>query len=134
MPDDFIIITSGLGDSTPNCVFIVPLIVNEEIYGVLEIASLDEFTEDERQFIEKLAESIASAIGSERINEQTRRLLEESQESAAQMRSQEEEMMQNMEELTATQEEMARKEKEYQDTINTLKQRLGINDSEPVVS
>ncbi len=112
VPKDYATITSGLGDSKPSCLFIIPLKVNETIVGVMELASLKKYEHHERTLLEKFAESIASTIATVRINERTRLLLEQSQQQTEEMRSQEEEMRQNMEELTATQEEMQRKEAE----------------------
>ena len=112
VPKDYATITSGLGDSTPSCLIIIPLKVNETIVGVMELASLKKYEHHERALLEKFAESIASTIATVRINERTRLLLEQSQQQTEEMRSQEEEMRQNMEELTATQEEMQRKEAE----------------------
>ena len=123
VPGDFITITPGLGDAPPRSILIVPLILNEEVLGVLEMVSLGEISENQHEFVEKLAESIASSIGTESINELTKKRLEEFWQSTTQLRSQEEEMKQNMEEITATQEEMARKEKEYQEKISGLEQR-----------
>ncbi|HTJ52229.1 MAG TPA: PAS domain-containing protein, partial [Cyclobacteriaceae bacterium] len=100
--------TSGLGQATPRCVFIVPLKVNDIIYGVLELASFEPYQEYEREFIEKVCETIASSIATVKISDQTKYLLEQSQLQAEAMRSQEEEMRQNMEELQATQEGMER--------------------------
>jgi PAS domain S-box-containing protein len=108
LPSDYIKITSGLGSALPKNLLIVPLIVNEKVYGVIEMASFNVFEQHQRDFIEKLAESIASTVANVRINEQTKKLLGETQTQAEQMRSQEEEMRQSMEELTATQEEMQR--------------------------
>ena len=110
VPDEYISITSGLGGSNPNALLIVPMKINDQIFGVIELASFHKYEEYEIGLVEKLAESIASTISNVRVNDTTRVLLEKTQQQAEEMKSQEEEIRQNMEELEATQEEMRRKQ------------------------
>jgi PAS domain S-box-containing protein len=127
VPEEYVSITSGLGGSNPNALLLMPLKVNEQIYGVLELATFGKFEDYEIGLVEKLAETIASTISTVRINESTRELLEKTQQQAEEMRAQEEEMRQNMEELEATQEEMRRKEKHIQNMLDGEKHRNEIS-------
>jgi methyl-accepting chemotaxis protein len=111
-PENYVSITSGLGQATPREILIAPMSVNEKIFGVLEVASFTEFSQHKIDFIKKLSENIASTIKTVRENERVVALLNSSQQQAEELRAQEEEMRQNMEELQATQEEMQRKTNE----------------------
>lgn len=120
VPDAYLSITSGLGETTPRSLLVIPLKVNERVEGVMELASLNEFMPHEIEFLEKLAETFASSVISVRTSERTKSLLEISQQQSEEMRAQEEEMRQNMEELAATQEQMQRQV----DDLNKMRETL----------
>lgn len=124
IPNDYIKITSGLGEDNPRSLLIVPLIYNDVIYGLVEIASFAEYPPHAVEFIERIGESIAATISSSKAQIQTSLLLEQSQQQAEEMASQEEEMRQNMEELRATQEQSGRREEELHREVIELRKRI----------
>ncbi len=109
--DHFNIVT-GMGESKPASVLIIPLKQEDNIEGVLELASFKVFEEYQISFVEKIGESIATAMRTGKSNKVTSELLQEMQTREEEMRTQEEELKQNMEELSATQEQMERLRKE----------------------
>ncbi|NMM49872.1 GAF domain-containing protein [Marinigracilibium pacificum] len=124
VPEDYVTIKSGLGDAPPRCILIMPLVENEKVVGVLEMASFTVLPEHYMELIDKLCQSMAATIGALKMNERTKQLLEQTKEQAEMMRSQEEEMRQNMEELQATQEEMSRRQRESDEQNKQLKKKL----------
>ena len=120
IPQQYIEITSGLGDANPNFLFLIPLITEDQVMGVIEIASLKKFQVHEINFIKELGKSIATTLHSVKVNALTSELFMKSKEQAEMMAAQEEEMRQNMEELQATQEEAARKTFELEGLVSAL--------------
>lgn len=128
IPADYVNITSGLGEATPRSILITPLLINEKVFGVVELASFKEFQPHQIDFINKLAENIAATIKNVKESERTIALLNDSQQQAEELRTQEEEMRQHMEEMQATQEEMRRQSDELGQATAEMKGILdGIN-------
>jgi len=123
VPRSYVHISSGLGESVPTNVLLVPLKVDSKVHGVTEIASFHILLPHEIAFMQRLAEGIGSFIRNTRDLARTSVLLAELQAQRQHMLSQEEEMRQNMEELAATQEEMLRKEQEYLRVIRSQQQQ-----------
>lgn len=120
VPENYVNISSGLGDANPRCILLVPAVIDDKVYAIIELASFKVFDKIITTFIEKVAENVASVISSVRNNERTSKLLAESESNSGEMAAQEEELRQNIEELKATQEEMLRKEGELKDMADKL--------------
>jgi CHASE3 domain sensor protein len=121
IPKGYTSITSGLGDSTPSFLLIVPLKYDIQTVAIFELASFYDFEPHHVQFVQKAGEFLASAILNSQNTQKMKNLLEVAKINEEQMRQREEEMRQNMEELQATQEELVRKEKEMQKRIAETK-------------
>ena len=126
IPAGYISITSGLGDTLPDNLLLVPVLHENELIGVLEVASLHKYREHEITFAEEVAHSLGSTIVYTRNNQRTADLLAKSQQQALEMSEQEEEMRQNMEELKATQEESSRREEEFKGIADAIERALFI--------
>ena len=62
IPADYIKIGSGFGFTKPGHLIVVPLMLKNEIYGIIELCRTDKFEDYKIKFIEKLAEDIAITI------------------------------------------------------------------------
>jgi len=120
IPENYLNITSGLGEAPPRFLLIIPIKTDQVVEGVIEIASFKDFEQFQVDFMLKVCESIASVITSAKVNARTKMLFEKSQEQTEMLRAQDEEMRQNMEELSATQEEMQRKSREFESRFQAL--------------
>ncbi len=120
LPDEYVEIESGLGDANPKSLLLVPLKLEDEMLGVIEIASFNELKPYEIQLVERIGESIASTLLTSKINTRTAELLEQSRISEQEMQEQEEEMRQNMEEIVSSQEDALSREGDLKTKVEDL--------------
>ena len=124
VPDDYVRITSGLGEANPRCITIYPMKHNDTVVALIEIASFTPNDQYALEFLGDACKSLAASIIAIQSNAKTKILLEKSQQQAEEMRAQEEEMRQNMEELEATQEEMKRRELDLRNNISNYERSM----------
>jgi signal transduction histidine kinase/DNA-binding response OmpR family regulator/HAMP domain-containing protein len=99
VPQDYVKIFSGLGAAPPQNIFVLPIIFEGQVKGVLELASFDRFSPTHEQFLDQLTESIGIVINTIEANMRTEDLLAQSQSLAAELQSRQQELQQTNQEL-----------------------------------
>jgi HAMP domain-containing protein/CheY-like chemotaxis protein/signal transduction histidine kinase len=115
VPDDYIQITSGLGEAPPRNVIVLPILFEGEVKAVIELASFLPFSMIHQTFLDQLAESIGVVLNMIQANMRTEELLEQSQKLTQELQSQ-------SKELQLQQEELKRSNTELEAQARTLRQ------------
>jgi signal transduction histidine kinase/DNA-binding response OmpR family regulator/HAMP domain-containing protein len=126
-PDDYLRITSGLGEAKPANIVDLPVLFEEQVLGVIELASFEHFTETHMQFLEQLMETIGIALSTIIANQRTEQLLLQSQQLTGELQSQSEELQAQQEELkrsNAELEEQAKSLKASEELLQTQQEEL----------
>jgi PAS domain S-box-containing protein len=129
IPEDYYTISSGLiGEKRPSSLLIVPLISEDRLQGVVEIASLDpEIPEQTIRLVKELSDIIARTIFNLRINQKTESLLEESQLMTLELKKNHQMLTENAEEMKVTQEELKQSNEQLEakvQEVENAQQRL----------
>ncbi len=112
IPEDYIEIESGTGTANPRSVLIVPLKIEEQVLGVIELASFNKFKKEEIATVEKIAESIASSLSNAKINMQTSKLNEQFSERVKLLQQTESELNESLRKIKELTQKIARLERE----------------------
>ncbi|MFD3518652.1 HAMP domain-containing protein [Streptomyces sp. NPDC058657] len=92
VPEGYLKISSGLGEAPPAHVIVLPVLFEGQVLGVIELASFQPFTQIQRDFLNQIAEMIATSVNTISVNTKTEVLLEQSQELTEQLRERSEEL------------------------------------------
>lgn len=99
VPSNYWDVSSSMGESKPNTLILIPLIMQREAIGVVELGQFGDFSEDQIQLLKKLKSSIASGLASAIHRASIQTLLAKSQQQSEELQASEEEMRVNNEEL-----------------------------------
>ena len=110
VPDDYIDIRSGLGTANPRCILIVPLLMEDRLIGLIEMASFDIIPDFKVEFTEKVSESIAASLYAAKVNIQTSKIGIEAQKYEKEKKELEKTISQLEDELKETKRLLRKKE------------------------
>lgn len=99
VPDDYMAVSSGLGEAVPRNIVVLPFLRDEEIKGVVELGTFDEFSAMQLDFLNQVAENVAITVHSAQSRQQVEELLAQTQAQAEELETQQEELRQSNEEL-----------------------------------
>jgi len=99
IPADIIKLRSGLGEIQPQHIIVMPFTYENNVTGVIEIASLHGISEIQKEFLLQSLENIGIALNSAESRQRLKELLEKTQEQAEKLQAQQEELRQSNEEL-----------------------------------
>ncbi|MCS0605772.1 HAMP domain-containing protein [Streptomyces sp. LP11] len=85
-PSGYLKISSGLGEAPPAQVIVLPVLFEGKVLGIIELASFTPFTHIQKDFLNQIAEMIATSVNTISVNTKTEQLLKQSQELTEQLR------------------------------------------------
>ncbi len=107
VPDDYIQVSSGLGETAPRSVIVQPLIAGDELIGAVEIASLTILTPAQIELMQSVSESVAIALRASHNRACLELLVEETKQQSDALEQRARVLKESQEELQATNEELA---------------------------
>jgi CheY-like chemotaxis protein/signal transduction histidine kinase/HAMP domain-containing protein len=113
-PEDYVKVASGLGEAAPRSIIVMPVLFEDRVMAVIELAAFQPFTEVQHGFLDQLGETIGIVINTIQATMRTEELLRQSQSLTT-------ELQERSEELQSQQEELKRANSELEQQAQTLK-------------
>ena len=114
VPPDYVRITSGLGSATPLNVVVLPIVFEDEIKAVIELASFIRFSDVNLTFLDQLRESVGIVLNTIAGNNRTEELLKQSRSLTEELQHQQEELQQTNEELQEKAQQLSEQNEEVE--------------------
>src|SRR5467141_3615178 len=122
LPPNSISIRSGLFEAVPRNVIVLPVLFEDQVKAVIELASLGAFTASQLAFLEQLTASIGIVLNSIEATMQTEGLLQQSQKLATELQTQQKELQQTNEQLAQKAQQLAEQNAEVERKNNEIEQ------------
>jgi HAMP domain-containing protein/CheY-like chemotaxis protein/signal transduction histidine kinase len=114
MPENAVPISSALFKVAPRNNIVLPVLFENQVKAVIELASIHEFTTLQTMFLEQLTTSIGIVLNSIEATMQTEGLLKQSQQLAGELQAQQRELQQTNEQLEQKAQQLAERNVEVE--------------------
>ncbi|WP_260473030.1 HAMP domain-containing protein [Edaphobacter aggregans] len=125
LPRNTLPIRSGLFEAIPRNVIVLPVLFEDRVKAVIELASLNSFTPSHLAFLEQLTASIGIVLNSIEATMQTEGLLKQSQQLAVELQTQQKELQQTNEQLAQKAQQLAEQNAEVERKNQEIEQARG---------
>jgi CheY-like chemotaxis protein/signal transduction histidine kinase/HAMP domain-containing protein len=123
VPDDYIQITSGLGEAPPRNIVVLPVLFEGQVKAVIELASFLPFSQIHQTFLDQLAEAIGVVLNMIGASMRTEELLEQSQKLTQELLSRSTELQQQQDELKRSNAELEAQARTLRQSEEMLKEQ-----------
>jgi HAMP domain-containing protein/CheY-like chemotaxis protein len=122
-PEDYITISSGLGEAAPVNVVVVPVLFEDQVMAVVELASFTPYSDAHLTFLEQLSETLGVVLNTIVATMRTEELLQQSQGLTLELQSQSEELQAQRDELERTNRELEEQARSLKASEELLQQQ-----------
>ncbi|ETK31512.1 HAMP domain-containing protein, partial [Microbispora sp. ATCC PTA-5024] len=122
IPPGYLTVSSSLGEADPVTLMVLPIVVEDQVLGVIELASLRRFSKVHRDFLEQLVETIGVNVNTIVANARTDALLAESQRLATELQVRQEELQRSNAELEEKAELLAQQNRDIETKNSEIEQ------------
>ncbi|PST84596.1 histidine kinase [Pedobacter yulinensis] len=130
IPENYIKVSSGLGNTSPSYLYLVPVVFKDETIAVIELGFIHRPEERRLALLQNVTESIGIAMNSANERQLLQNLFDQTQQQAEELESQQEELrttneelMQKTEMLQASEEELRVQQEELTQTNAELEEK-----------
>ncbi|HVU79601.1 MAG TPA: HAMP domain-containing protein [Gaiellaceae bacterium] len=122
-PEDYIAIASGLGESAPVNIAVLPIVFEDQVMAVIELAAFTPFSDAHLTFLEQLSETLGVVLNTIIATMRTEELLQQSQSLTLELQSQSEELQAQRDELERTNRELEEQARSLKASEELLQQQ-----------
>lgn len=118
IPEDYFNISSGLlGEQKPNSIIVAPLMTNNVVYGLIELASINTLNDHSCEFLKEISGIVSQTIFNINVSQHTRELLDESQRMSEELQEQQGKLQESADEMHKAQINLTDSNKELESKV-----------------